>query len=172
MKRRNETQEELDRLAPALARLKSALPDQKEEVPRGYFEGLPGQVMERLQAAEKASSPLRLVHKSKPGRYPRGTIAAIAAALAVLIGALLWVCAPARPANTASSAGLAELDQAAAAEYIENNIADFELSLMEEAALIDESTVSKLDLLPEVEKGSIEHYLEEEIEYEDLNDLF
>ncbi len=171
MKRQKEVKEELEQLAPALARLKSVLPSQKEEVPEGYFESFPDRAVERLRASERTTSPLQLVHKPRPYRYSRGAIATAAAALAALIGALLWVCAP-HTDSAAVPAGIAELDQAAAAEYVERNIADFELSLMEEAALIDERTVSGLDLLPEVETGSIEHYLEEEMEYGDLDDLF
>ncbi|MEQ8706934.1 MAG: hypothetical protein RIC19_23580 [Phaeodactylibacter sp.] len=168
MKEKENIQEELQQCAPFLAQLrKTAKTAGQQQVPEGYFETLPDRVLEAAQA-EKASL-LKVVHTAERSRQPGWHRWAAAVAVALISAAGLWYNWQSTPGTAQVS--LADVEREEAAAYINANISEFELSLMEEADLLDETTVENVEVLPELDQIPIEDYLEN-LDYKDIEALF
>jgi hypothetical protein len=162
MKERENIQQELDQHAPLLAEVRKNI----APVPEGYFDTLSDRVL--AAASEKQASPLQVVYTKRSQKWPNGLKVAAAVAVLAVAAAGLW---PLIGSDAGETVSLADLKQEEAAAYIHSNIRNFELSLMQEADLLDEATVENIDVLPQLEEAPLEDYLED-LEYEDIEALF
>lgn len=140
---------ELKGLAPTLARLKTQ--HRTHQVPEGYFGQLPAAVLQRAEA----SGHTRLYVLKQRNRH-KPAYRWAAAAIAVLLGAALYLWQPQPP-----QASLATLSSEEAEAYIIEHIGDFELNLILESGWPDEQAGSEIDFMPELAPDALEMYLEE-----------
>lgn len=162
MKEKESIEQELDQHAPLLAEVRKNL----EPVPEGYFETLSDRVL--AAASEKQVSPLQVVHIKRGQKWTNRLKVAAAVAVLALVAAGLW---PSLASGSAETVSLADLKQEEAAAYIHSNIRDFELSLIQEADLLDEAAVKNMDVLPQLEEVPLDEYLKD-LEYEDIEAFF
>jgi hypothetical protein len=162
MKEKENIQQELNQHAPLLAEVRKNL----EPVPEGYFDTLSDRVL--AAAGENQASPLQVVHTRRGQKWARGLKIAAAVAILAVAAAGLW---PFMASGSAETVSLADLKQEEAAAYIQSNIRNFELGLMQEADLLDEATVEHIDVFPQLEEVPLEDYLED-LEYEDIEAYF
>ena len=162
MKETKNIQQELDQHAPLLAEVRKNM----EPVPAGYFDTLSDRVL--AAASEKQASPLQVVHTRRGQKWTRGLRIAAAVAVLAVAAVGLW---PFLASGSSETVSLADLKQEEAAAYIHSNIRSFELSLMQEADLLDKATVENMDVLPQLEEAPLEDYLED-LEYEDIEAFF
>lgn len=162
MKEKENIQQELDQYAPLLAEVRK----NKGPVPEGYFGTLSDRVL--AAASEKQTSPLQVVHTKRDQKWTHGLKIAAAVAVLAVAAAGLW---PFGASDSEQTVSLADLKREEAAAYIHSNIRHFELSLMQEADLLDEATVENMDVLPQLEEIPLEDYLED-LEYEDIEAYF
>lgn len=166
MKEQDHIQQELQQLAPELAKLRAQ--PKTDPIPSpDYFQRLTEQVLEQAQADEK--QPLRVVWKERSysKRHLRSWAAAAAVLLVLSSSIYLFL-----PANRAAD-GLATLSKSEAQTYIEYNIHEFNINLMLEAELVradDESL--PVGLIPELQEEEAEEYLYELLQNEELEELF
>ncbi|NBC07514.1 MAG: hypothetical protein GVY26_10005 [Bacteroidetes bacterium] len=166
MKDRDDIQQELEELAPDLARLRQSVPRELAPPP-GYFDSLADRVLEQAMAEDKP--PLNVVwHRRRSVRQWKTWLAVAAAALLVL-SVSLYVFYP--PAHSEES--LAGLSDAEARAYIEGNIDEFSISLMLEAELVQTGDPAlPAGIIPDLEEEEVEEYLYEILEDEELEELF
>jgi len=162
MKEKENIQQELEQHVPLLAEVRKNL----EPVPEGYFDTLSDRVL--AAASEKQTSPLQVVHTRRDQKWGRGLRIAAAVTILAVATAGLW---PFMASGADETVSLADLEQEEAAAYIHSNISNFELSLMQEAELLDETTVENIEVFPQLEGVPLEDYLED-LEYEDIEAYF
>jgi|AntRauTorckE5430_2_1112549.scaffolds.fasta_scaffold02097_4 hypothetical protein len=168
MKEKDNIKQELEEWSPLLAQMRKEIkPPAGQAVPEGYFDSLADQVLEKVKAEE--TSPLRVVHtgrRSDRAVWYRG--AAAVALIAVAIGGL-WYSG--QEEASIPSVSLADVGQREAAAYVNSNIGDFELSLLKEAALLNETTDENAEIIPQLNEVPVEDYLDD-LEYEDIEAFF
>jgi hypothetical protein len=178
MKGNEDIKKELKKLAPTLAEWKDHdIP--APELPAGYFDALPGDVIRRAKAEEG------LFPEAVQPSTATGTVSgqfwkwleriplrlALGAVVILFIGIWgFWSVQSNAGGNATFAGSLDELEQADINKYIANHINEFDMALLMEAGLADQNTMDGM-LMDELSDEDLDEYLEEIIEGLDLEDL-
>lgn len=126
MKKRDDTvRNELEALAPRLARLKDERPDDGFVPPSGYFSGLADEVQERIRR-QAAGEPTRIPRFRRPAI--RRLLRAAAVALLLVAGAYWWLTPSGQDEPPAAALTADEI-----ADYVNQNLTEFDEELVIEA---------------------------------------
>ncbi|MEM0992535.1 MAG: hypothetical protein AAF847_10325 [Bacteroidota bacterium] len=150
MSKEKEIRKELRAIAPELLKIKAS----GFELPDDYFQQLPDQLFERIKTVEASSRNVTkpvskldvLIHRMQWLLQPQYALAALS--IVLLIVSVFYLQPPASKA-TATSASLA-LEQEEIAQYVEENIEDFEETLLVSSVALDKTTNWE-ELLEEIE---------------------
>ena len=174
MSEKDEIREELQRLSPLLSKMKE---DGKQpfRAPEGYFQGLPEEVLRRAKAEEGLVRESRPVAQNrKVGAwlqwllFPRRAVGLAMALLLVAAGTyLFWP----RSASYNPEEALAGISVEEAQAYVSENIGDFELEVLLDAAVVSAEDVPQIELLPDVGQEDIDRYLDEVLDDISLDEL-
>lgn len=168
MSEKNKVREELEGLSPLLSSVKeSSRP--LFQAPEGYFHGLPDEVLRRIRAEEGLIREARHAAPGEPARWawlsrlrqPRYAAGLAMAAVLIAVGAYLsWP----RQAALSLEEAMGAISEEEAKAYISENIGDFELELMIEAAAVQAEDMPQIEVLPGIQQEDIDRYLDEFIE--------
>ena len=165
-KLKKEIQEELEQLAPSLAKLKK---EEHFEVPENYFQQLPDQILSQIDFGKNESvapaAPVRswvddIVEKISFLFQPRVAIAF--AALLLLLVSVFLINRNDTPGESGNL--LASISEAEMEEYLEANLNEFEEESLYD--LVDE--VASNDFTEDLNEEDLENLMEEFID--DLDD--
>ena len=176
MSEKNKIREELEGLSPLLSKMKGQ-GGQPFRVPGGYFQGLPDEVLRRARAEEG------LVREGLPARnnrenglwawlqwllLPRRAIGLATVLLLLAAGAYhFWP----QPGSYSPEEALAGISEEEAKAYVSQNIGEFELELMMEAAVVSAEDMPEIEVLPDAGPEDLDRYMDELIEDIGLEDL-
>lgn len=170
-------QKELDKLAPELAELKKETMA-RPSVPEGYFNSLTDTILRRAGAESEAKqkdklpkATLTVVRKRSLGRSINSSMRlALAACFLLLLGGAYWAVFVMPKTSINYTASIDQLGREEIDEYIEDNISDFDLSLMLEAEMVNSVAVGNL-FAGEIPAEDMDAYLDELLEGIDLEEL-
>ena len=176
MSEKDKIREELKRLSPLLSKMKEDN-GQPFRAPEGYFQGLPDEVLRRARAEEglvRKSRPVAQNNGSGVGAWlqwlwlPRRAVGLAMALLLAVAGAyLFWP----QPASYSSEEALSGISSEEAQAYVSENIGEFELEALLDAAVVSADDVPEIELLPDVGEEDIDRYLDEVIDDISLDEL-
>ena len=178
MSERDKIREELEGLSPLLSKMKGES-RHPFRVPEGYFDGLPDEVLRRARAEEglvRDGLPAQGRAKKAGGLagwlqwwlMPRQAIGLAMALVLLAAGAyLFW----AQSGLSAAGEVLAGISEEEAKAYVSENIGEFGLDLMVEAAIVSEEGIPGVEVLPEIDEVEIDRYLDDYLEDISLDEL-
>jgi hypothetical protein len=172
MKENTELKNELEALAPRLAKLKARQP--KPQPPAGYFQALPDQVLARIGEEEwmREESPART--RTRPWAQaisewldawqwlfvPRYRLALATVAVALVVGGILLLNP--RPSAQLQAVQLSQISKDEALQYIERNIDNFDTELLLESGLVSDEQGEFFHT--ELDDSDIDSYLQENLQ--------
>ncbi|HMQ49229.1 MAG TPA: hypothetical protein PKA00_17710 [Saprospiraceae bacterium] len=165
-------QEELQAMGSSLGSLKQGTPFQ---VPTDYFQSLPDDLMRRIRAeaslwpteapqAAATSRAFLLLNWLQHWKYQLGILGVLAAAT------IYYFLLPGAVA-TAATDELAQLEAAEIKQYVSNNIDEFSMELLLEAAIVESEDVHSFDVLEGLDENTLDQLMDDLLEDIDLNDL-
>lgn len=143
MENKDDIKKELEGLAPLLSQLKKK--DRGFEVPTNYFNNLPDTIMDRIKAEEEPQvlrSPAHsLLDRIKDGlqQLLQPSYSLALASVAILVVAIFLLNPFSQERN--SNISLAEVPDEVIADYVYENVDEFEMDLLIE--VIDESAIEE-----------------------------
>ncbi|NUQ22432.1 MAG: hypothetical protein HUU34_00650 [Saprospiraceae bacterium] len=175
MKNKEEIRKELEGLSsPILSKLKER--GDGFSTPENYFQALPDELWQRIQqeVPQKQAAPAPAPWWSPIREFfdsllqPRYALAFAGVAAAIAVAIFLF-----RPSSTAETGQvLAGVSADEAAQYIADNIDDFDMAmLMEVAAVENEQTTEPSPANATGDEDSLDQYYEELIDELDLEDI-
>lgn len=153
---KDKNQDQLKDIAPRLAQLREHLPTPKPPV--GYWENMTDSLMDKIH--QEPQSTGRVVGLRRKPIYWMG----LAASLLLLLAAAWWISLEPQGEGATVATTWEDISTEEVQSYVFNNIEDFEL---------DWFVQEELDPMPnyDLDAESIESFLEEDINLEDLEDM-
>lgn len=165
-------QEELKEMHSSLANLKR---DNPFRTPVDYFESLPDDLMRRIQAEASLWPTEAPVTKSKPVRFSLSAWLIQwrfqLGVLGVFLAAALYFLLLPTSSDTNSAVDLAQLEAAEIKQYVSNNIDDFSMEMLLEAAIVESDDVHTFDVLEGLDENTLDQLMNQMLDDMDLNDL-
>lgn len=175
MNEKDKIRKELEGLSPLLLKMKEQ-GGRPFRVPEGYFEYLPGEVLRRARAEEglikdhppATADSTGLLAWLQGWFTPRRAMALATVSLLVAAGIFLFWPQPLQPGPEEALAGISGEEAKA---YVSDNIGEFGLDLLLEAAVVSADEVPEMEVLPDIGQEDIDQYLDELIEEMSLDEL-